>query len=266
MAAKRETGSSIAEMERVEDAALADITNSPKMIIAAGRGKVGKSVTLRLAIEEHVARGGEPVIADADRTNPTLMAFLPSAIRPPSAEDEDVRLWLNDLVDTQIERRGTTFLDLGGGDQTLKQWSRELDLAQFLTKYGITPVLLHLLGSDLDDLTYLRDLEAVYAPKHTAIILNEGMVPPGRSPLTAFGPIIDHPVFKAAVDRGAVVVRMPRLGCMQDVDRRRLSFRDAEAGKIKPGQDRFPPTMQQMVALWRRATAEAFQPIATWIA
>jgi hypothetical protein len=53
---------------------------------------------------------------------------------------------------------------------------------------------------------------------------------------------------------------------MQDVDRRRLSFRDAEAGKIKPGQDRFPPTMQQMVALWRRATAEAFQPIATWIA
>jgi hypothetical protein len=266
MVTKREAGSPVAEMERGEDSSSADITNTPKMVIAAGRGKVGKSVTLRLAIEQHVARGGEAVIADADRTNPTLMAFFPGATRPPSAEDEDVRLWLNDLVDTQIERRGTTFLDLGGGDQTLKQWSRDLDLAQFLEKYSITPVLLHLLGSDVDDLTYLRDLETVYAPKHTAIILNEGMVPAGRSPVTAFKPIVEHSIFKAAVDRGAVVVRMPRLGCMQEVDRRRLSFEDAEAGKIKPGQDRFPPTMQQQVALWRRATAEAFQPIAAWIA
>lgn len=265
MATRRETGSPVAEMEHGEVSAPADITNDPRMVIAAGRGKVGKSVMLRYAIERYVARGGEPVIADADRTNPTLLSFFPGATRPPSAEDEDVRLWLNDLVDTQIERRSTTFLDLGGGDQTLKQWSRELDLAQFLTKHGITPVLLHLLGSDLDDLTYLRDLETVYAPRHTAIVLNEGMVPSGRSPLNAFGPIIDHPVFKTAVARGAIVVRMPRLGCMQEIERRRLSFQAAEDGRVKPDQDRLPPTMQQMVALWRRATADAFRQVDAWI-
>lgn len=243
-----------------------DISSQPKMIIAAGRGKVGKSVVLRWAIERSLEYGGDPVIADADRTNPTLLAFHPTASRPPSAEDEDVRLWLNDLVDTQIDTRRTVFLDLGGGDQALRQWSRDLDLASFLTKHGITPVLLHILGSDVDDLAYLRDLETVFAPQHTALVMNEGMVPSGRSPLAAFGPIIDHPVFQATVARGAVVVRLPRLGCMQDVDRRRLSFQDAEAGKTKPGQDRFPPTMQQMVTMWRRDVPKSFEGIMSWIA
>jgi hypothetical protein len=91
------------------------------------------------------------------------------------------------------------------------------------------------------------------------------MVPSGRSPLAAFGPIIDHPIFKAARDRGAIVVRMPKLGCMQEIDRRRLSFEDAENGNVKPGQEKFPPTMQQMVALWRRALPETFAPILPWL-
>lgn len=255
----RDDGTTVVELDR-------ETSSQPKMIIAAGRGKVGKSVFLRWAIEWCIEQGGDPVIADADRTNPTLLAFHPTATRPPSAEDEDVRLWLNDLVDTQIETRKTVFLDLGGGDQALRQWSRDLDLAQFLTKHRVTPVLLHLLGADVDDLTYLRDLESVFAPQHTALILNEGMVPSGRSPLSAFGPIIDHPVFQAAVARGAIVVRLPRLGCMQEVDRRRLRFQDAEEGKIKPGQDRFPPTMQQMAALWRRAVPQNLEPILSWIA
>lgn len=268
MATKREredgTGSLVAELDRGAEA-LSDISNQPKMVIAAGRGKVGKSVTLRFAIERCRQQGGDPVIADCDRTNQTLAAFFSTATKPPSAEDDDVRDWLNDLADTQIERRTTSFLDLGGGDLTLKQWARDLDLAPFLAKHGITPVLLHLLGSDLDDLAYLRDLETVFAPPHTAIILNEGMVPSGRSPVAAFGPVIDHPVFKAAVARGAVVLKMPRLGCMQEVDRRRLSFQDAEDGKVKPGQDKLGPTMRQMISLWRRDTEASMQAIGAWI-
>jgi hypothetical protein len=55
-----------------------------------------------------------------------------------------------------------------------------------------------------------------------------------------------------------------------------LSLRDTMAGSSRLSSGILPkhiatgiltpPTMQQMVALWRRATAEAFQPIATWIA
>jgi hypothetical protein len=148
----------------------------------------------------------------------------------------------------------------------LKQWSRDMDLGPFLERYGIVPVLLHVLGSDLDDLTYLRDLEAVFAPQHTAIILNEGVVPAGKTPVTAFRPIVERDAYKAAVDRGAVTVHMPRLGCMQDVDLRRMSFADAERGIVKPGRDKFPPSMQQQVVMWRRQMASCFAAISPWIA
>jgi hypothetical protein len=264
MATKRDRDDgAVVELDRSTD----DIGSQPKMVIAAGRGKVGKSVFLRWCIERNITHGGNPVIADCDRTNQTIRAFFGDerTTVPPSAEDEDVRLFLNDLADTQIERRSTSFVDLGGGDLTLKQWARDLDLGPFLVKHGITPVVLHLLGSDLDDLSYLRDLETVFAPQHTAVILNEGMVPAGRSSLTAFEPIISHPVFKAAVARGAVVLKMPRLGCMQEVDRRRLSFQNAEDGNVKPGQDKMGPTMRQMVTIWRREMEAAFAPIASWI-
>jgi hypothetical protein len=261
MAMKRDAGSPVAELEHD----IADITDKPRMVIAGGRGKTGKSTLLRYAIEQCLARGGEPVIADADRTNPTLTAFFPHSTRPQSTENDDVRLWLDALVDGQIDSRSTIYLDLGGGDQMLKQWTRDMDIGPFLTRYDIVPVLLHVLGSDLDDLTYLRDLEAVFAPKHTAIILNEGVVPAGKTPQTAYRPIVERPEYVSAVARGAQTVFMPRLGCMQEVDRRRLSFADAETGTVKPGQERFPPTMQQQVAMWRRAMATAFAPIASWI-
>jgi hypothetical protein len=140
-----------------------------------------------------------------------------------------------------------------------------LDLGPFLMEHGITPVLLHLLGSDLDDLAYLRDIETTLKPRHTAIILNEGMVPSGRSPLAPFEPVISHSVFKTSVDRGAKVLKMPRLGCMQEVDRRRLSFGDAQSGLVKAGQEPFPFTPRQMVAIWRREMATCMEPIRTWI-
>jgi hypothetical protein len=236
------------------------------MVIAGGRGKTGKSTLLRFAIEQCFARGGEPVIADADRTNPTLTAFFPnSSTRPQSTENDDVRLWLDALVDGQIDSRSTIYLDLGGGDQMLKQWTRDMDIGPFLTRYDIVPVLLHVLGSDLDDLTYLRDLESVFSPTHTAIILNEGVVPSGKTPMTAFRPIVERPEYQSAIGRGVQTVMMPRLGCMQDVDRRRLSFANAETGTVKDGQEKFPPTMQQQVVMWRRAMATAFAPISSWI-
>ena len=87
---------------------------------------------------------------------------------PPSPADDDVRQWLGELVERQIEERFTAFLDLGGGDEVLKVWSRELDLAPFLEKYGITPVALHFLGCEVDDLSYLRDIEAVLGSGQTA--------------------------------------------------------------------------------------------------
>ena len=250
-----------------EGALPSDHMSAPKLVLALGRGKTGKSTFIRWAAESALERGAEPVIADADRTNATLAAFFENVTRPESPEDEDVRLWLNDFVDRQIENQFSAFLDLGGGDLILKTWARDLELALFLEQHGVVPVAVHFFGCDLDDLSYLRDIEenAGFRPQQTVIVLNEGLVPIGRVARTAFRPIIEHEVFRKVLDRGAVVVRMPRLACMHEIERRRLSFADAEAGRVKAGQDRIGPVNRQLISIWRREMASAFAKIAQWM-
>ena len=202
------------EAEREGEGATASDA-APKLVLALGRGKTGKSTFIRWAAEGALERGAEPVIADADRTNATLAAFFENVARPDSPEDEDVRLWLNEFVDRQIDHRFSAFIDLGGGDLILKTWARDLQLASFLEQHGVVPVAVHFLGCDLDDLAYLRDIEdgARFQPRQTVIVLNEGLGAGrqgGANGLRTDHP--DHEVFRKVLDRGAVVVRMPRAG------------------------------------------------------
>jgi hypothetical protein len=146
-------------------------------------------------------------------------------------------------------------------------WSRELDLAPFLEGYGITPVALHFLGCEIDDLSYLRDIEAVsgFRPKHTLLVLNEGMVPTGRTARTAFEPIVNHEVFRGAIARDAVVARMPRLVCMHEIETRRISFADAEDNRVKPGQAKIGPINKQLITRWRAEMEGSFAAVDPWI-
>lgn len=248
----------------VADLPLAD---SPKLLLALGRGKTGKSTWIRWAAERSLGRGNTPVIADADRTNASLSVYFENVIRPPSPEDDDVRLWLNGFANRQIDERFSAFLDLGGGDLVLKSWARDLELAPFLAEYGITPIALHFLGPDLDDLTYLRDIETVakFQPKHVGVVLNEGVVPPGRVARTAFEPIINHEVFRDVLARGARVMRMPRLACAHEVENRGLSFANAEASKVKSGQSNVDPISRRLIGIWRREMEASFQEVSEWI-
>jgi hypothetical protein len=260
-------------MAKRETAAVGDvaeetpIAESPKLLIALGRGKTGKSTWIRWAGERSLAHGNKPVIADADRTNASLSVYFENVARPPSSEDEDVRQWLNGFANRQIEERFSAFLDLGGGDLILKSWARDLELAPFLESYGITPVALHFLGPDLDDLSYLRDIEEVakFQPKHVGVVLNEGVVPLGRPARSAFEPIVNHEVFRNVLARGARVMRMPRLACAHEVENRGISFADAEASRVKTGQLNVDPISRRQIGLWRRDMGTSFAEVAEWI-
>jgi hypothetical protein len=174
---------------------------------------------------------------------------------------------LNGVLEQQIENRFSLFLDLGGGDLILKEHARDLELADLCGRFGIDPVAVHFLGGDLDDLAYLRDIERsnVFTPERTVVVLNEGILPPGRPPARAFAAIQAHEVYRDVVARGARIVVMPRLACMAEVDRRRLMFEDAEASRVKPGQDRIGPINRQMIAIWLRQMNTAFADVADWL-
>jgi hypothetical protein len=160
----------------------------PKLFTALGRGARGKSTLLKFLVQRAQEQGRDVVIADVDRTNPSLSALFEGVVSPPSADDRDVKEFLAEFIEAQIEKKFTSVVDLGGGDLILKQVARETQLVPFLLRHGITPVAVHLIGTDIDDLAYLHEVEqdAVFAPAATIIVLNEGTVPPHRTAARAF--------------------------------------------------------------------------------
>lgn len=245
----------------------ADATARPKLVVPLGRGGRGKTWWLRWALERAQNAGRLVAVADADRTNATLSAYFDGVLTPPSADDADMRDWFIAFCEQLIERHLTALLDLGGGDLLLKRLAREVGLADFLDSHGIQPVAVHVIGPDRDDLAYLRDLETdrLFAPQATLLVLNEALVPLGRSTQAAFGGVLDHPIFQDAVKRGARPVWMPRLVPAHQVDGRRLTFAAAEVSRVKQGQDPIGLWDRQMIANWRRAMEENFAPVADWL-
>ena len=145
-----------------------------------------------------------------------------------------------------------------------KRFAAELHLVEMLTEAHIQPVAMHLLGPDFDDLAYLRDAEEskAFCPPATAIVLNEGLIRDGRPREAAFQPIERHPVYQAAIERGATQAWFPRLGCMAEVNAIAHPSFERAATDAACG---LGLTNRQRVAVWRREVEQALQPIAAWL-
>ena len=253
---------------------------NPKLVIPVGRGGAGKSVVVRYLAEQAVRMGRPCVIADGDRTNATLLSFFKGLsgstserpedhgiTRPPSSDSIDVQDWITGLLERMIVSRFSVFLDLGGGDQVLKEYARDLELVSFCAGQGVDPVAIHLLGPNIDDLSYLDTVErsGVFAPEKTILALNLGKVPHGMSPVRAFDAIQSHRTFLSALERGAKAIVMPRLGCMTEIEARRLLFEDAIMSRVAAGQDPIGPVKRQLVTNWMRDMKAAFGPVSHWL-
>jgi hypothetical protein len=249
---------------------------APKLIVMLGRGKNGKSTVIRWLAEQAFIHGRAPVIADADRTNATLSAFFDGVTRPEYPDNDGVTDWLNALLEDQIAAKieGKPFsvlLDLGGGDLVLKEHALKLDLVSLCEQHGIEPIAVHLIGDDLDDLAYLRDIEqsGAFKPRKTLLVLNEGVM---RSGSRGFESIKSSPIFTAALDRGAKSVLMPRLENMKKVNDLRLLFSAAASMKTEQQKEvlaktghRFGFIDSQLVTTWLRTMRTNFASVHDWL-
>jgi hypothetical protein len=243
----------VIEIDRVPD------TPIPKLLVTHGRGGTGKSTCVRILAERAQAAGRSVVIADADRTNATLASFFSDVVRPDHPDDKTVTDWLDALVNQQAELMATVLLDMGGGDQVFKRFAQSIELVTLLDQVGIMPVALHCIGPDIDDLSYLRDIEEslAFCPTQTILVLNEGLIKDGRLGEAAFTEVRADPVYLAALKRGAVELVLPRLACMQEIVTRRLSFAAAEKTLTLTNKHR--------VSIWRRDVDKAIAPISHWL-
>jgi len=71
-----------------------------------------------------------------------------------------------------------------------------------------------------------------------------------------------HPVYRAAIERGATEIWMPRLYAAQQIEARRITYRQAADGAGTPPLGVFD---RSRVHRWLAAMDTAFAPIASWM-
>lgn len=209
--------------------------------VALGRQRVGKTALLNAAVQYVRGLGGQIEIWNADQQNRshTLSTFFPDALTPPAGGLGDAKLWIEERLVDQSRRRIHAALDAGGGWTGFSSLVEDVPILGALGEQGIDVIGFFCIGPEQADLDYLDHFSEsdLFLPKATVIVLNAGLVLSGRSAVGAFTAIRDNHAFKAAVAKGARVVMMPALSCMSQVTDRGLTFAEAAAGVVKPGQE-----------------------------
>ena len=262
------TRGNAAAVSRPEPEQGIDLSGKPKVVCFIGRGKTGKTTTIRWMAERTIAAGREVLMADMDPTNDTFSKYLDGVARPSDPSDPALALkWLDRLLQHAMQHMTSAVIDLGGGDTTLRRLVSQIpDLVPMLEAAGFAVVAIHTVGPQEEDLSPLATLEALgFQPRATAIVLNEGLMEVGDTPASAFTRIFRHSAFRGVTDRGAVPVWMPRLLVASQVETRRLHYRDAADGHSGQGTTPLGPFDRARVANWLREMDQSFAGIRTWM-
>jgi hypothetical protein len=245
-----------------------DLAAKKKAVFWVGRGKTGKTTGIRWLAETTLAQGTTLLMADMDTTNDTFSRYIENVARPPEATDPITSLkWLDRLLQHALQEQLSLLVDLGGGDTNLQRLVGQLpDLAHLAEAQGFAVVLFHTLGPQEEDLSPLATLQALgFRPTATALILNEALIEPGDTREAAFARIYRHSVFRRAVETGALPIFMPRLIAAQQVEVRRLKFREAVDGRTGRGDTPLGPFDRSRVKHWLDAMDANFAPIKSWL-
>jgi hypothetical protein len=214
--------------------------------------------------------GRQVLIADVDRTNATLTSYFEGVQRPPEGDESSVSAWLEKLLTFAMAQKLSAYIDLGGGDTTLRRLVSEVrDLVAMLEASGITVVAAYLLGPQTDDLSPLATLEAAgFQPAATALVLNEGLVESSLPREDAFARVLRHSAFRTAVARGAVPLWMPRLLPAGEIEARRVMFGQAAIGTVPTGRKQTPlgPFDQGRTRAWLDTMRAELAPVQSWTA
>ena len=214
--------------------------HKPVLWVAVGRQRVGKTTLLNMTVQYFRALGSEITIWNADQQNRThsLSTFFPDALVPPEGGLADNRAWIEHRLVDQASKGYHAVLDAGGGATGFTNLIEDVPILDSLKASNINVVAVYNLGTeqaDLDFLTHYAE-SGMFVPERTMIVLNAGLVLSGRSASGAFAAIRENPALQSAVKDGAQVAMMPALSCMSEVTDRGITFSEAAAGIVRPGQ------------------------------
>ena len=238
------------------------------LVVRMGRGRTGGTTVLDVMIQWARVAGRRVLIADGDLRNSTLSSLYPpeaanGAMKPHSDDLDDMKDLFTTSLSKAVQAKASLVVDFGGGDRVLFEYGREVSLVEMADGLGMQPLALYVTGPDPDDFEHILSLwtSGVFRPERSILVLNEHLVPSGRSPQGAFRYVLGRPEMERMADEGLRVVVMPRLPSMQQVREAGLSLVDAMVGK--PGNKGGPldPVRAFMVKSWFRRLEAAFAEV-----
>jgi hypothetical protein len=253
-----------------------DLTGKPKVWFVIGPGRSGKTMLVRWITEICGTRGAFPLVAAADPQNRSLKNYFSNVQEPPTNDATATAKWLEAILrhvtaGAKKSEPVSALIDLGGGDTSLQKMLAGVpDIAAVLDEAGVAPVAVYLLGPRQDDLASLASFEALgFKPAATVLVRNEGLTDPSIDRTIAFARVLRRPEYKAAIERGAVEIWMPRLdpAVAQEIEAKRLSFIQARDA-ISPEGRSVPPLApfdRSRVRRFWDEMATDMEPIASWL-
>lgn len=244
------------------------------LAVRHGRGRTGGSTFADFLIQRARRQGRDIIIGDGDRRNATLASFYPpgsdgGALQPPSDQTPDVKDWIGQLVGKMVDEQSSLIFDLGGGDQALAEFCRELSLAEFCESVGVAPLSIYMTGPDIEDFEHILTIHRsrLFETRRSILVLNESLVRAGKTPKGAFDVILQRPELAEMIEDGAKLLIMPRIIHIADARAAGLSFFDAADGKS--GRDGKPldPLKRFSIKSWldRMESQFATQNVGEWL-
>lgn len=262
-------GAAAGESARKPSAAGVDLTGRPRVLMVFGPGSSGKSMLIRWTIERAQRRDdGEPLaMATMDVERPTLLRYFPDAMKPKPADTFDG--YLQWLLTKLTERPVTTAIDFGADQNLLPMVSQVPELHQVLDQAGLGVVALYLVTPRQEDLTLLGKMEqAGFQPAATGIVCNLGRATSDRpeAAIREFAAVRRHSVYRAAIDRGAVEVLMPRHYAAQVIEVRSPLglFQAADKDAQVSGRPMTAFDVSKSLS-WLKAMEIEMAPISSWL-
>jgi hypothetical protein len=236
------------------------------LIVPVGRGRGGKSFISKLTVECAKAVGTPLRFSDTDPKNVGLKDTHIDGVLVEDAHPQTLYDHARAEIEQFLEGNSSCLLDFGGGNPTFENILRELNLASVIKRQKKRLLLFCMLAPEKGDLSQIitfLDLPGL-ADADVVLCWNEGRVQPGRE-MSALKPFVEATPIVDALDRGARLVRLPRLAPAERIDDLGLTFRDAALGRASASGQRLGWLDTQITAEWLMRLPGSFAPIADWM-